>query len=67
MIKHNDNPMNNNFWYLFTQLISQLAQMHMSRFECKIQLSHWLSMLTKRRNQLSSAVIKQDFIVFNQY
>ena len=28
MIKHNDNPMNNNFWYLFTQLISQLAQMH---------------------------------------
>ena len=28
MIKHNDNPMNNNFWYLFTQLISQLTQMH---------------------------------------
>ena len=28
MIKHNDNPMNNNFWYLFSQLISQLAQMH---------------------------------------
>ena len=28
MIKHNDNPMNNNFWHLFTQLISQLAQMH---------------------------------------
>ena len=25
MIKHNDNPMNNNFWHLFTQLISQLA------------------------------------------
>ena len=25
MIKYNDNPMNNNFWYLFTQLISQLA------------------------------------------
>ena len=25
MIKHNDNPMNNNFWYLFTQLISQLT------------------------------------------
>ena len=24
MIKHNDNPMNNNFWHLFTQLISQL-------------------------------------------
>ena len=28
MIKHNDNPMNNNFWHLFTQLISQLAKMH---------------------------------------
>ena len=28
MIKHSDNPMNNNFWHLFAQLISQLAQMH---------------------------------------
>ena len=28
MIKHNNNPMNNNFWHLFTQLISQLAQIH---------------------------------------
>ena len=28
MIKHNDNPMKNNFWHLFTQLISQLTQMH---------------------------------------
>ena len=28
MIKHNDNPMNNNFWHLFAQLIFQLAQMH---------------------------------------
>ena len=27
MIKHNGNPMNNIFWHLFTQLISQLAQM----------------------------------------
>ena len=25
MIRHNDNPMNNNFWHLFTQLISQFA------------------------------------------
>ena len=25
MIRHNDNPMNNNFWHLFIQLISQLA------------------------------------------
>ena len=28
MIRHNNNPMNNNFWHLFTQLVSQLAQMH---------------------------------------
>ena len=28
MIRHNSNPMNNNFWYLFTQLIFQLAQIH---------------------------------------
>ena len=25
MIRHNNNPMNNNFWHLFIQLISQLA------------------------------------------
>ena len=28
MIKHNNNPMNSNFWHLFTQLISQLARIH---------------------------------------
>ena len=28
MIKHNNNPLNNNFWHFFTQLISQLARMH---------------------------------------
>ena len=28
MIKHNDNPMNNSFWHLFKQLISQFAQIH---------------------------------------
>ena len=28
MMKHNDNPINNNFWHLFKQLISQLTQMH---------------------------------------
>ena len=28
MIKHNDDPMNNNFWHIFIQLISQLIQMH---------------------------------------
>ena len=38
MIKHNDNPMNNNFWHLFTQLISQLAQMYK---ESDIAMSEW--------------------------
>ena len=38
MIKHNDNPMNNNFWHLFTQLISQLAQMHK---EINIVTTEW--------------------------
>ena len=28
MIKHNNNPMNNNFWHLFTQLIFKLARIH---------------------------------------
>ena len=35
MIKHNNNPMNNNFWHLFTELISQLARMH------KKQILQW--------------------------
>ena len=38
MIKHNDNPMNNNFWHLFTQLISQLTQMHK---ETDIAITEW--------------------------
>ena len=28
MIKNNKNPMNSNFWYFFTKLISKLAQIH---------------------------------------
>ena len=28
MIKHNHNLINNNFWFLFSQLISQLTKMH---------------------------------------
>ena len=28
MVRQNKNPMNNNFWFLFTRLISQFAQMH---------------------------------------
>ena len=35
----------------------------LSRFELRTQLSYWLSLLNKLRNQLSSATIKQDFIV----
>ena len=38
MIKYNDNPMNNNFWYSFTQLISQLAQMHK---ETNVVITEW--------------------------
>ena len=38
MIKHNDNLMNNNFWHLFTQLISQLAQMHK---KTNIAMAEW--------------------------
>ena len=38
MIKHNDNPMNNNFWHLFTKLISQLAQMHK---KSNIAITEW--------------------------
>ena len=37
-IKYNDNPMNNNFWHLFTQLISQLAQMHK---KTNIAMAEW--------------------------
>ena len=38
MVKYNDNPMNNNFWHLFTQLISQLAQIHK---ESDIAMTKW--------------------------
>ena len=38
MIKYNDNPMNSNFWHLFTQLISQLTQMHK---ETDIAMAEW--------------------------
>ena len=38
MIKYNDNSINNNFWYLFTQLISQLAQMHK---KTNIAITEW--------------------------
>ena len=38
IIKHNDNPMNNNFWHLFTQLISQLRQIHR---KSNIAMTEW--------------------------
>ena len=38
MIKHNNNSMNKFFWHLFTQLISQLAQMHK---ESDIAMTEW--------------------------
>ena len=38
MIKYNNNPMNSNFWHLFTQLISQLARMHK---KINIAMTEW--------------------------
>ena len=49
MIKHNDNPMNNNFWYLFTQLISQLAQMHK---KINIAITKWEQHFNKLQHGL---------------
>ena len=49
MIKHNDNPMNNNFWHLFTQLISQLAQMHK---KSNIAMAKWEQHFNKLQHGL---------------
>ena len=38
MIKQNDNPINSNFWHLFTKLISRFAQMHK---ETNITMAKW--------------------------
>ena len=38
MIKQNHNLINNNFWFLFTQLISQFAKMH---GEINITIKNW--------------------------
>ena len=49
MIKYNDNPMNNNFWHLFTQLISQLAQMHR---KINISMAEWEQHFNKLKHGL---------------
>ena len=49
MIKHNDNLMNNNFWHLFTQLISQLAQMHK---KTNIAITEWEQHFNKLQHGL---------------
>ena len=50
MIKHNDNPMNNNFWHFFTQLISQLAQMYK---KSDIAMTEWEQHFQKLQHGLT--------------
>ena len=50
MIRHSDNPMNNNFWHLFTQLISQLAQMHK---KTNTAMTKWEQHFDKLQNGLT--------------
>ena len=50
MIRHNDNPMNSNFWQLFTQLISQLAQKHK---ETIIAMAEWENHFNKLQHGLT--------------
>ena len=50
MIKHNNNPMNNNFWHLFTQLISQLAQIHK---KTNIAITEWEQHFDKLQHGLT--------------
>ena len=50
MVKYNDNPMNNNFWHLFTQLISQFAQMHK---ETDIVITKWEKHFNKLQHGLT--------------
>ena len=49
MIKYNDNSMNNHFLYLFTQLISQLTQMHK---ETNIAITKWEQHFNKLQHGL---------------
>ena len=50
MIKHNNNPMKNNFWHLFTQLISQLARMHK---KINIAMTKWEQYFDKLQHGLT--------------
>ena len=50
MIKHNDNPLNNNFWHFFTQLISQLAQMYK---KTNIAMTEWEKHFNKLQHGLT--------------
>ena len=50
MIKYNDNPKNNNFWHLFTQLISQLTQMHK---KINIAMAEWEQHFNKLQHGLT--------------
>ena len=49
MIKHNDNPINNNFWHLFTQLISQLIYIHK---KTDIAITEWENHFNKLQHGL---------------
>ena len=50
MIKHNDKSMNNNFSHLFTQFISQLAQMHK---KTNIAMTEWEQYFNKLQHGLT--------------
>ena len=59
MIKYNNNPMNNNLWHLFTQLISQLARMHK---EINIAIIKWEQHFDKLQHGLIFDKNNQDVI-----
>ena len=50
MIKYNDNLMNNNFWHLFTQLISQLTRMYK---KSDIAMTEWEQHFQKLQHGLT--------------
>ena len=50
MVKYNDNPMNSNFWHLFTQLIFQFAQIHK---DTNIAMPEWERHFNKLQHGLT--------------
>ena len=50
MIKYNNNPMNNNFWHLFTQLISQMTRIHK---KTNIAITEWEQHFDKLQHGLT--------------